>query len=80
MAFLIKNRETDELARRLARLRKVGITEAVRQALQHELEREEARPRIVDLAVQFCRDLRSRRNPRKSRPADKAFFDRLSGI
>lgn len=80
MAFLIKNRETDELARRLAGIKQVGITEAVHEALRHELEREEAKPKLVDVAVRFCRELRARSNPRKGKPADKAFFDRLSGV
>jgi antitoxin VapB len=80
MAFLIKNRKTDELARRLAGIKQVGITEAVHQALTHELEREQAKPKLVDAAVQFCRELRARRNPAKAKPVNKAFFDRLSGI
>jgi len=28
---------------------------------------------LVDLGVQFCRDLRARSNPAKGQPADKAF-------
>jgi antitoxin VapB len=79
MAFHIKNAETDKLARKVAALKKVGLTEAVHQALQHELEREQAKPTAVDLAVQFCRELRRKGDPTKGAPADKAFFDELSG-
>jgi antitoxin VapB len=42
MAFLVRDRETDTLVRELARKRGVGLTEAVRLAVQHELERDEA--------------------------------------
>jgi antitoxin VapB len=38
MAFHIRNSETDALARELAALKKVGLTEAVHEALLHELE------------------------------------------
>ncbi|GGI27566.1 MULTISPECIES: type II toxin-antitoxin system VapB family antitoxin [Bradyrhizobium] len=77
MAFHIKNPDTDALARRIAALKKIGLTEAVHTALTHELEREQGKPTLVDLGVQFCRDLRARGNPQKSRPADKVFRDGL---
>ncbi|MCP1758679.1 MULTISPECIES: type II toxin-antitoxin system VapB family antitoxin [Bradyrhizobium] len=64
MAFHIKNPETDALARRVAALKKIGLTEAVHTALAHELEREQGKPTLVDLGVQFCRDFRARGNPR----------------
>jgi antitoxin VapB len=79
MAFHIKNAATDRLARDVARLKKTGLTEAVHIALQHELERERATPSAADLAVAFCRELRARGRPEKGRPADKAFYDALSG-
>jgi len=72
MAFHIKNPETDALARKVAAVKKIGLTEAVHTALAHELEREQGRPSLVDLGVQFCRDLRA-----KGQPADKAFRDSL---
>ena len=77
MAFHIKNAETDALARRLASLKNVGLTEAVHTALRHELERERARPSLVELGVEFCRDLRRRGRPELGQPADKAFRDSL---
>ena len=58
-------------------LKKIGLTEAVHAALVHELEREQGKPSLVDLGVQFCRDLRARGNPAKGQPADKAFRDSL---
>jgi antitoxin VapB len=77
MAFHIKNPETDALARKVAALKKSGLTEAVHLALVHELEREQGQPSLVDIGVQFCRDLRARGNPARIRPADKAFRDSL---
>lgn len=77
MAFHIKNPETDALARRVAALKRIGLTEAVHTALAHELEREQGRPSLVDLGVQFCRDLRAKGDPSKGLPADKAFRDSL---
>ena len=47
MAFHIKNAETDALARKVAALKKVGLTEAVHAALSHELEREQAKPSLA---------------------------------
>ena len=65
------------LARRVAAVKKIGLTEAVHTALAHELEREQGRPSLVDLGVQFCRDLRAKGQPAKGLPADKAFRDSL---
>jgi antitoxin VapB len=57
----------------------VNKTEAVREALKNELERERGRPSLADLAVRFSRELRSRSKPKRGRKAEKAFFDELSG-
>lgn len=77
MAFHIKNPQTDALARKVAALKKTGLTEAVHSALRHELEREEAKPSLVELGLEFCRDLRARGKPERGKPADKAFRDSL---
>jgi antitoxin VapB len=77
MAFHIKNAKTDALARRVAALKKLSLTEAVHTALAHELEREQGKPSLVDLGVRFARDLRARGNATKGLPADKAFRDSL---
>jgi antitoxin VapB len=77
MAFHIKNSETDALARKVAALKKTGLTEAIHIALSHELEREQARPSIVEVGIKFCRDLRARGKPERGKPADKAFIDSL---
>ena len=53
----------DALARRVAALKKIGLAEAVYTALAHVLEREQGKPSLVDLGVQFCRDLRAKGKP-----------------
>ena len=77
MAFHIKNRKTDALARKVAAIKKVGLTEAVHTALEHELAREKAEPTLVEIGLQFCRDLRAQGNPAKGKPVDKEFRDSL---
>lgn len=79
MAFHIRNPETDRLARKVAALRGVGLTEAVHEALQRELEREQGKPSSVEVALEFVKRFQAQRDPEKSLPADKAFYDSLSG-
>ena len=76
MAFHIKKVETDALARRVAAIKKVGLTEAVHVALQNELERE-AKPSEIDAWIKFARDFRASGNPERGLPADKDFIDSL---
>ena len=77
MAFHIENPETDALARRVAALKKIGLTQAVHTVLAHEIEREQGRPSLVVLGVQFCRDLKAESYPQSGKPADKTFRDSL---
>ncbi|MCK6451065.1 MAG: type II toxin-antitoxin system VapB family antitoxin [Alphaproteobacteria bacterium] len=77
MALYVKDPEVARLADKLVKIRKVSKTEAVRRALQHELEREQGKPSLVEFGVAFCRALRTKGNPRKGKPADKAFIDSL---
>lgn len=48
MALNIKNAETENLARELARRRGQGITEALTDVLRREVERERRKPRRLD--------------------------------
>jgi antitoxin VapB len=73
----VKDNEVDALAQRLASLHKISKTEAVRRALLHELEREQAQPSLVERGVAFCRDLRARARPEAGQTADKDFIDSL---
>ncbi len=77
MPLYVKDLEVDRMAERLASLRRVSKTEVVRQALQHELEREEARPSLVEKGVAFVRALKARAQPSAARAADRAFIDSL---
>ncbi|HZZ61059.1 MAG TPA: type II toxin-antitoxin system VapB family antitoxin [Roseiarcus sp.] len=73
----IKDDAATEAVRRLARVRKLTLTEAVRVACEEALEREQrARPlaeRLADIHE------RARAAARTGRKADKAFFDREWG-
>jgi len=77
MAFHIKNADTDALARRVATLKKTGLTEAVHVALANELERETEKPSLVEIGMAYARQVRARGNPERGKPADKAFIDSL---
>lgn len=77
MPLYVKDSEVEALAAKLASLRNVSKTEAVRDALRHELERETGKPSLVEVGIRFCRDLRARGNPQRGKPADKAFRDSL---
>lgn len=77
MAFHVRDQETDRLVRMLASKRRIGLTEAVKLAVSHELRREdEAVPlqaRIADLRAEVMK------RPPTGQEADKAFYDDLSG-
>jgi len=79
MPLYVKDRDVDRLAERLATLQRTSKTEAVRQALAHELERLEGVPSLVEQGVAFVRALRASAAPEKGQPADKAFIDDLYG-
>lgn len=76
MAFHIRDEETDTLVRELARLKGVGLTEAVKQAVGAELKREARDERLAKV-----REIQARIAARgwSGLKADKAFFDDLSG-
>lgn len=77
MALYVKDLQVALLAEQLAVLRKTSKTEAVRQALQHELERERNSPSLVELGLAFGRKVRALGDPKKSQPVDKNFIDSL---
>jgi antitoxin VapB len=45
MALSIKNAQVEQMARDLARRRRVSVTEAIRQSLEREVQRERLVPR-----------------------------------
>jgi len=77
MAFHIKNPDTDALARRVALVKKTGLTEAVHIALVHELEREKAKPSLVELSRAFADKLHASGDATKALPVDKDYIDSL---
>lgn len=78
MAFHVEDAATETAVRRLAKLKGKTLTDTIREAVEHEYER--ARPsvplieRLKPIQDQFATLAR----PGGS-PADKAFFDELSG-
>jgi antitoxin VapB len=77
MPFHIRDRETDSLVRALANKRGCGLTDAVKLAVGHELERDEPIPPMIERIRVIQREIAAR--PRTGLRADKAFFDDLSG-
>ena len=77
MPLYVKDPEVGRMAERLATLRRVSKTEAIRQALQRELDREQKRPSLVDKGVAFVQALKARSRHARPGAADKAYIDSL---
>jgi antitoxin VapB len=73
MALHIRDEETERLVRNLASLRKLGLTEAVRVAVEGELKRIPLGDRIRPIQERVAAAGRS------GFVADKTFFDALCG-
>jgi antitoxin VapB len=78
MAFHIKDQATDAAVRRLARVKGKSLTATIREAVENEYQRERARlpliERLRSIQQRFAAISRS-----GGAPADKDFFDALSG-
>ncbi len=77
MAFHIRDPKTDAIVRRLATKKGVGITEAVREAAEHELEREDTKLSLWERTADLRAEVASW--PKTGKKADKAFFDEMWG-
>jgi antitoxin VapB len=77
MAFHVRDKETDALVRRLAHRDGIGLTEAVRRAVQNELQRANKQVPVKDRIRKIQE--RIARYPKTGLKADKAFFEELSG-
>ena len=78
MPLYIKDDAIDLLARRYqAAVNASSKTEAVRLALQHAIDEEQAKQPLADTAAAFCHELRMRAGASYGKPADKAFRDGL---
>ena len=73
MALHIRDDETERLVRTLASLKKLGLTEAIRLAVESELNRVPLRDRIRPIQERIAA------LPGTGLRADKAFFDELCG-
>ncbi|WP_117193172.1 type II toxin-antitoxin system VapB family antitoxin [Rhizobium terrae] len=77
MALYVKDSEVDAMASRLAEIRKISKTEALRQALRRELAEQENAPSRIDEARTFIRALNAGRDKSKTPPLTKDFIDSL---
>jgi antitoxin VapB len=78
MAFHVKDEATDKAVRRLARLKKKTLTETIREAVEHEYQRLHSEIPLIERLRPIQDQLKSLSKP-GGLPADKAFFDELSG-
>ena len=77
MPFHVRDADTDIKVRALARQRGVGLTEAVRQAVDEALQRDVIEVPLMDRVKAIQQRITAR--GRTGLKADKAFFDGLSG-
>jgi antitoxin VapB len=78
MAFHVKDEATDKAVRRLARLKHKTLTATIREAVEHEYERVRSEIPLIERLKPIQDELRSLSKP-GGLPADKAFYDELSG-
>jgi antitoxin VapB len=77
MAFSVKSEATDKAVRRLAKLRNKSLTETIHEAVENEYRRVKGVTPLIDRLDALAR--RYREFPETGLPADKAFFDEMSG-
>ncbi|HVA11750.1 MAG TPA: type II toxin-antitoxin system VapB family antitoxin [Stellaceae bacterium] len=78
MAFHVKDAATDKAVRRLAKLKGKSLTATIREAVEHEYEREQRRPSLVERIAVIQDEVAALARP-GGKPADKQFYDELSG-
>ncbi len=78
MAFHVKDPATNAAVRRLAKLKGKTLTETIREAVEHEYERERAKVPLAERIKEIQDELAANSKP-GGLPADKAFYDWLSG-
>jgi antitoxin VapB len=78
MAFHIKDPATDRAVRRLAKIKGKSLTVTIREAVEHEIERERAHIPLIERLKPIQDQIEALSKP-GGLPADKAFFDELSG-
>jgi antitoxin VapB len=78
MAFHVKDEKTDRAVRRLAKLKGTSLTQTIREAVEREYERERQAVPLVE-RLRPIQDRFAGMARAGGEPADKAFFDALSG-
>jgi antitoxin VapB len=78
MSFHVRDPETDDLVRRYAEEKRVGITEAIKLAVTKAREAED-RTKTEKLARMRAISERVAKLPDTGLNVDKAFFDEMSG-
>ena len=78
MAFHVKDAATDDAVRQLAKLKRKTLTETIREAVEHEYARVRSEIPLIERLKPIQEELKSLSKP-GGLPADKAFFDELSG-
>jgi antitoxin VapB len=78
MAFHVRDETTDMAVRRLAKLKGKTLTETIREAVEHEYERVRSEIPLIERLKPIQDELKALSRP-GGLPADKAFYDELSG-
>jgi antitoxin VapB len=78
MAFHVRDETTDKPVRRLAELKGKTLTVTIREAVEHEYERVHSEIPLIERLKPIQQELKRLSKP-GGLPADKAFFDELSG-
>jgi antitoxin VapB len=78
VAFHVSDPATDEAVRRLAKLKGKSLTATIRDAVENEYERERNKIPLLDRIKEIQDRLAALAKP-GGLPADKAFYDELSG-
>jgi antitoxin VapB len=78
MAFHVRDEATDAAVRRLAKLKKKTLTATIREAVEHEYERERGSDDFME-AVKAAQEKFKALGKPTGLVADKAFYDELSG-
>ena len=78
MPFHVRDTATDRVVRKLARIKGKSLTETIRDAVEKEYAAIGGTPPLIERLRVIQADFLSLRRS-GGRPADKAFFDDLSG-
>ena len=78
MAFHVRDDGTHKAVRRLAKLKRMTLIATIREAVEHEYERIRSEMPLIERLKPIREELKRLSKP-GGLPADKAFFDELSG-